>query len=214
MALIDFDSLGIPNIPGFSPSVTEAIIEFGGALIINKLFGNYWGIFDQHGFPILLVDSMTSIEYQTSSSVTSVPIEKGSFASYNKVLNPREVTVQLVKGSGGVTERAVFMAILEAEAGSTNRFIIITPEAIYPNHTIESVDYARHADDGARLIKANIHLKEIRQVSSEYIENKETENTSESKNDEAKNPTVGGQKESPKVEKKSTLSIILDAITK
>ena len=213
--IIDFDvmdTLGIPNIPGFSPSVTEALISFGGAWLINKLFGNYWGVFDQHGFPIMLVDSVVSIEYKSQNSVTSAPIEKGSFASYNKIKEPEEITVQLNKGSGGVTERALFMAQLKALSGSVNRFIIITPEAIYPNHSIESIDYARHADDGARLIKANLHLKEIRQVKSEYVEN-QTEDTSNSKDGGAQNPSTGGQKEAPPVENKSLWQKAVDTVS-
>ena len=201
MNIVNFDvmdAMGIPNIPGFSPSVTDALIGFGGAMLINLLFGHYWGIFDQHGFPVLLVDNVTSIDYQQSSAVATAPLENGTFAAYNKVVNPRRITVQLTKGSGGVVERGLLMAMLEALAGSTNKFTIITPEAIYPNYTIDGYAYARSANDGARLIKANVSFTEVRSVTLDY-QNVDDQDTGAAKNPEAQNPSNGGQKTSPPV---------------
>lgn len=187
-------SLGIPNISGFSANVTDSLISFGGALLLNQVFGNYWGVFDQHGFPVLLADSMTSIEYESSYSVATAPVEAGSFVTYNKVANPAKVTVQLVKGSGGVTERSLFLTMITALSGTTDKFIVITPEAVYPNHAIESIDYARHPDNGARMIKANLHLVEVKEVSSEYITDSGASNTSNAQSAGAKPATTGGQK--------------------
>ena len=50
--------------------------------------------------------------------------------------------------------------------------MVITPEAIYPNCNIVGYDYSREAGDGARMIKANIHLQEIREVEVQYTTTK------------------------------------------
>ncbi len=164
--------IGIPNVPKLPRNVGGALIKFGGAALINAVFGNYWGIFWQNGIPMLLSDNVTSVKHQNTSKVSHAPIERGSFASYNKVGVPFTVTVQMSKGSGGVFERGAFLGLLDALANSTDLFLVITPEAVYPNMAITGYDYAREASDGARLLKVNIHLAEVRQVEVKYTKTK------------------------------------------
>lgn len=167
-----WNSIGIPNIPKLPTNISGALIKFGGAALINAIFGNYWGIFGQNGIPLLLSDNVTSVKHQNTSKVSNAPIERGSFASYNKVGDPFTVTVQMSKGSGGVFMRGAFLALLDALANSTDLFLVITPEAVYPNMAITGYDYAREASDGARLLKVNIHLAEVRQVEVKYTKTK------------------------------------------
>lgn len=167
-----WNSIGIPNIPKLPRNVGGALIKFGGAALINAVFGNYWGIFGQNGIPLLLSDNVTSVKHQNTSKVSNAPVERGSFASYNKVGDPFTVTVQMTKGSGGVFMRGAFLALLDVLANSTDLFLVITPEAVYPNMAITGYDYAREASDGARLLKVNIHLAEVRQVTVKYTKTK------------------------------------------
>lgn len=167
-----WNSIGIPNIPKLPTNIGGALIKFGGAALINAIFGNYWGIFGQNGIPLLLSDNVTSVKHQNTSKVSNAPVERGSFASYNKVGDPFTVTVQMTKGSGGVFMRGAFLALLDALANSTDLFLVITPEAVYPNMAITGYDYAREASDGARLLKVNIHLAEVRQVTVKYTKTK------------------------------------------
>lgn len=167
-----WNSIGIPNVPKLPRNVGGALIKFGGAALINAVFGNYWGIFGQNGIPLLLSDNVTSVRHQNTSQVSNAPVERGSFASYNKVGDPFTVTVQMSKGSGGVFMRGAFLALLDALANSTDLFLVITPEAVYPNMAITGYDYAREASDGARLLKVNIHLAEVRQVEVKYTKTK------------------------------------------
>ncbi|EOJ8666975.1 phage baseplate protein [Providencia stuartii] len=160
----------IPNWKGIPNAALDAGISFGGAALINKLFGNYWGIFNQYGVPLLLADNVISLQYQNQNRVVSAPIEKGSFASYNKVADPWKATIQLSKGSGGTFERGAFLAQLEVLSKSTLKFIIITPEFVYKFANITGYDLAREAKDGATLIKVNVHLEEIREVTVKYDE--------------------------------------------
>ena len=167
-----WNSIGIPNIPKLPRNVGGALIKFGGAALINAIFGNYWGIFGQNGIPLLLSDNVTSVKHQNTSKVSNAPIERGSFASYNKVGDPFTVTVQMTKGSGGVFMRGAFLGLLNTLANSTDLFLVITPEAVYLNMAITGYDYAREASDGARLLKVNIHLAEVRQVEVKYTKTK------------------------------------------
>ncbi|EKT56423.1 hypothetical protein OO7_10807 [Providencia sneebia DSM 19967] len=115
-------------------------------------------------------------------------LEKGSFTSYNKVADPYKATVQLSKSSGGTLERGAFLAQLEILAKSTLKFYIITPEYVYKSANIVGFDFAREARDGATLIKVNVHLEEIREVSVQY-EEEEVTNPDDSRVKDAGNKT-------------------------
>lgn len=138
------------------------------------MFGNYWGIFNEYGVPLLLADNVISLQYENKSRVVNAPIERGTFASYNKISDPWKATVQMSKGSGGALERGAFLAQLEILSKSTLRFIVITPEFVYKFANIVGYDLAREAKDGATLIKVNVHLEEIREVTVSYAEEEVT----------------------------------------
>lgn len=169
---MSWNSMGVPSVPNLPKNVGDAVIKFGGALAINLFFGNYWGIFDQNGLPLLLADNVKSVKFQNRSKISTSPIEQGSFTAYNKVIEPYTVNVMMTKGTGGVKERGAFLALIDGFANSTDLFMVITPEAIYPNCNIIGYDYSREAADGARLLKVNLQLQEIREVKVEYTKTK------------------------------------------
>lgn len=198
---------GLPNIPDFKGLVTsssDALISFGGASLIRMVFGNQWGIYSQFGIPILLADTVYSLNYQNASQVAQAPVEKGTFASYNKVQNPYQSSVVMAKGGGDPTMRGLFIAQLEALSNSTLLFHIVTPEFVHRNAAIIGYDYARAPNSGARMIVANVHLEEVREVSVSY-ETKETANPADS-------ATEDGGEAQPVETPQSTLRGIVDSI--
>lgn len=198
---------GMPSIPDFKGLVTsssDALISFGGASLIRMVFGNQWGVYSQFGIPILLADTVYSVNYQNTSQVAQAPVEKGTFASYNKVQNPYQASVVVAKGGGDPTMRGLFIAQLEALSNSTLLFNIITPEYVHRNAAIIGYDYARAPNSGARMIVANIHLEEVREVSVSY-ETKETANPADS-------AAADGGEVQPQETPTSTLRGIVDSI--
>ncbi|BET96565.1 phage baseplate protein [Xenorhabdus taiwanensis] len=194
----------IPNWKGIPDAAMDAGISLGGAALINKLFGNYWGIFNQYGIPLLLADSVISLQYQSQYRVVSAPIENGSFATYNKVGEPYKVTVQLSKSSGGTLERGAFLSQLEILAKSTLKFHVVTPEFVYTNAAIVGYDIAREAKDGATLLKVNLHLEEVREVKIKY-DKEEVKNP-----DDAKKKDTGDQTSKIEAQVNDILDEILD----
>jgi hypothetical protein len=199
---------GLPSIPDFKGLVssgTSALISFGGATLIRKIFGNQWGIFNQFGIPIMLADTVYSVKYQNNSQVSQAPVEKGTFTSYNKVQNPYQATVTMIRGGGDATLRGLFIAQLELLSKSTLLFHIITPEYVHLNAAITGYDYARMPQDGARMIAANIYLEEIREGEVTY-ETKETANPEDA-------PPVDAGEQQPAPASESILTRIVDTIT-
>lgn len=162
---------GMPNISGLKSLVTsgaDAAIGLGGAAIINAIFGDVWGLVNEFGVPVLLADNVIGLSYQSASTISNAPVEKGSFASYNKIATPSQAMVQMSKGSGGPLARGAFLAQLLAYEDSTLNFYVVTPEFVHRNMNIVGVDYARSASEGRQLIVVNVQLEEVREVKVQY----------------------------------------------
>lgn len=173
---------GMPDIPDFKGLVTSgtsAAISFGGAFAINRVFGNHWGVYNQFGVPILLADTVYSLQYNNVSQVAQAPLERGTFTSYNKVQNPYKATVTLIRGGASPAARGAFIGQLEALSRSTLLFHVVTPDYVHRNAAIIGFDYARESQAGARMIAANLHVEEIRETSL-YYETIETANPEDS----------------------------------
>lgn len=161
---------GMPKVPDFIPrsALTNIGLSLGGAVPINAVFGKTWGIVNQFGIPIVLADTVVSMNYDAGASISKYPVEKGSFASYNKVNNPSMASVQMAKGGESVLGRSLFLTQLEALLKSTVSFNIITPEYVYMNYQIIGLNKARSAQDGSTMIRVNVALEEVLEANVEY----------------------------------------------
>ena len=188
--------IGIPSVAGLS-NLTTTLQGSALALAVNAIFGKKWGLYNEYGVPLLLSNHVVGIQYNNGSSLADAPLEKGSFASYNKVANPYTAVVQLVKGDGSVAERNLWLAQIEAYARTTIKFYIVSPEFVYINACIESISYSRSAQEGQQLIRVNIALREVREVKVDYASEEVA------KADDAK--TVDSGNVQPKTENTSLL---------
>lgn len=191
---------GMPSIPNFKGLVTagtDAAINLGGAALIRAVFGEVWGLVNEFGVPILLSDSVKNVDYTNSSTISKFLIEKGSFSSYNKVTDPRFLSVQLIKWKGTKLEKSAWLAQLELYANSTVKFHVVTPEYLYRNYNITRLAYMRD-NTSIQMITASIDLEEVREVQLEF-------GTQEAKA-EQDNATVEGGTVQPKEASQSMLS--------
>src|SRR6202035_2919805 len=105
--------------------------------------------------------------YVKESRVSNFPVERGGFASYNKVEMPGNPTVSLVL-DGSQSDRTSFLAAIDGACKSTTLYNVATPEVTYANHTIERYSYRRQANRGAFLFVVEVSLIEVRQLSAVY----------------------------------------------
>lgn len=113
---------GFPNIPNYKGLITsggDALISLGGAAVINAVFGNVWGLVNEFGVPVLKSDNVLGLSFTSASTIANAPIERGSFASYNKVASPSQAVVQLSKGTGGPLERGAWLTQLLHDSYAT-----------------------------------------------------------------------------------------------
>ena len=161
---------GVPpllrNVARIVDTATFGLLGLSDAL--DLLIGSekaQWGVFDKSGQPIALADSVMSFDYRTGSRISDYPLERGAFASYNKVSEPYAVKVRMTCG-GSQDQRAVFIGALELASKALDLFTVITPEATYLSANIESFDYRRESTNGAYVIIADLYIREIRETAT------------------------------------------------
>ena len=111
-------------------------------------------------------NSMQEFSAEKSSRLPDEPIEKGSFATYNRIIEPRSITCQLsVEGSASKLQSAIDRLTDLCE--NDEKITLTTPEQSYPNMMLESFDYRRDAMNGRGVLYVNLRFKEIREVASQ-----------------------------------------------
>ncbi len=223
MALIPFpnvpDSPGVPLIPrspNFPPLAGIALGALEGIIWRSFQIDSRWGIFDSEGNAVgnpqnLILESIglgstlstKSVEFTKETKVSDFPLEKGGFASYNKVEMPATPTVILCV-SGRESARQAFLNDIDAACKSVDLYSVVTPEITYANYAIEKYNYQRKSEKGCTLLQVEISLKEVREVSAQFAKA------------EPKQPAAAPQVDSGKVQAQkpsvSTLKSITDKI--
>lgn len=193
MALIPFPNVpnapGVPQLPrvaGGAAFAQGTLALAQGALWRVLQTQSQWGIFDANGKPLADPDQFTgtsgallnaagfgrtvstgAVDFAKEMRVSDFPVERGEFASYNKVETPANPLVTLCM-SGSESERTKFLNAIDAATKSTALFSVVTPEVTYINYSVDRYNYQRRHDRGANLLMVEISLKEVREVSAQY----------------------------------------------
>ncbi len=158
----------VPNLPGVPPVLRNpylaAAISQVSPIVSGFLTGleKVWGVYDENAQNLVLTpDSIYGIDYLNSTRISDYPVEAGGFDTYNKVNNPRSISVSMRKG-GTSAERSAFLQALESMVVDINLYTIVTPDTTIRNVNLERFDYRREARNGASLIIVACHFTEIR----------------------------------------------------
>jgi hypothetical protein len=194
MPLIPFPN--VPAFPGVPALVRSAnippVVTISLGLVEGILAGalqsqTEWGIFDAAGNQLgadpqnlglgaALLTGITGagpvlstfdFDYVKETRISSYPLEAGSFANFNKVEMPANPVVTLAL-AGNEDDRAAFLNAIDAACKSTDLYMVVTPEVVYLNYSLERYRYARKAARGATLIVVDISLEEVREVSAAF----------------------------------------------
>ncbi len=118
--------------------------------------------------PVIEPTSFYRLGYQQEWNVSDVPLQDGDFASFNKVNNPYEIELRMVKG-GTLSQRAQFLEDCERVGASIGLYRILTPERTYQPINITALTVNREGKEGAYFFaEVDIRFKEIRQVTAQY----------------------------------------------
>lgn len=157
---------GIPDLLNGVNDVFGNIIEANAIVnLVDNFLGGVtpqWGIYlpGSGNQPTLAVDSFLDFSIQNASQVANYRIEKGQFASYNKVDTPYNLSVLAVK-SGNNDEFNTFLGTLETISNDLKLYDIVTPSKVYSNANIESYAYRRNPEAGANILYVQINFVQI-----------------------------------------------------
>ena len=170
MPLIEFPDVppvaGVPDLNrlplavGVLTGITQRIqaLDYFGLLSADV---PQWIIADDQGHALVTPDSVVDVGFRGEQRIASYPVEAGSFAAYNKVATPQELTLRLSCGGRNMS-RDLFLLELEYLWASLVLVNVVTPDATYRSFNIDRLDYQRKSSSGLSLIVAQIHLIEIR----------------------------------------------------
>lgn len=171
-------------------SFVAPVLRTLDALGLGALFGSTpqsrWVIADKFGRPLIVPDSILGFSYRNEAKSGTHPVEApaggtGTFAAYNKVNNPFDISIQFAV-SGANTGAASFLGSLlpvfgapktsrrsalntvEKAVNSTDLFTIITPDAVYTSCSLEHFDYQRRSSEGVSLLVVDCGFMQIRQT--------------------------------------------------
>jgi hypothetical protein len=167
----------LPRSPLFPPVIQAGLGLLEGQLWAAINAGPAWGIFDQNGRQVVIPDSVLDFDFHNDWKVAQFQVQAGGFANYNKVNNPYELSVTMIKGSAGnvldpggaLAARTAFLSQIENIAGDTNLYSIVTPERTYINANVTKYANHREQTSGAYQLKVEISFIEIRQVTPLYV---------------------------------------------
>ena len=109
-------------------------------------------------------DSFISMNGVHDSQIVENAIEKGSFRSVNKIIRPKQFTIELARGGGfKFLENGIknMLYNLEQYQGSTILCRIITPYGVITNLNLKKLEYSFTRDTGSCLLIARLTFQEI-----------------------------------------------------
>lgn len=110
--------------------------------------------------------TMEELAVTNTTSIPSEPIEQGSWASYNRVVEPLEATAILIM-EGTEADIQTALDALNELARNEKKLTFTTPFASYENMMLVSFDYRRDGNSGQNVLRVNISLREVREVGSQ-----------------------------------------------
>jgi hypothetical protein len=111
--------------------------------------------------------STYSFDYSRQSSVSTFPVETGSFVSYDKIWTPANPVVTLAF-SGSISDKSSLLDALETACLGTSLWNVFTPDTEYDGYTIARYSYRRMSNKGATMLLIDVMLEEVKQVTLSY----------------------------------------------
>ena len=109
-------------------------------------------------------DSFISMNGVSDSQIVENAIEQGSFRSVNKIIRPKQFTIELARGGGfKFLENGIknMLYNLEQYQGSTVLCRVITPYGVIDKLNLVKLEYSFSRDTGSCLLLARMTFREV-----------------------------------------------------
>ncbi len=132
-------------------------------MILTELQASLWGLYRDDGSSLATFNSFLSVDYRNSGQVLNYPVEANSFASYNKVESPLELTLEAGAQGNGYQIDTILKSLDEAQKDAV-KLTVATPPVSYLNMTLREYSYSRTVDNGSHSLIVRMGLVEVREV--------------------------------------------------
>ena len=157
----------VPNVPGVPPVVISAAsaalsggltLATGDATFAIGIGAQAWGLY-KGGAPIIVADSVITLDYKQEWALSDYPVERGAFETYDKVALPYDTRLRFSAGSAAA--RAALLASIAAVAGTTQLFDVVTPDTVINSVNVTHYDYRRAARSGMGLLQVDVWCLQV-----------------------------------------------------
>ncbi len=121
----------------------------------------------KEGQELLSFQTLISFDSTSESTVTSYPVEQGSFSSANKAVSPRLYSVELCL-QGTDLEIMQAIEVLDNEVDKASFIQVLTPIEMTPNCSVTKMNYVHKEYRG--MLTVFLQMEEIKEVSPEYTQ--------------------------------------------
>lgn len=126
-----------------------------------------WQFTDGFGSAVLPAAVVMDVRVTSGGLVVSESVEKGSFATYNKVNEPIEINTTLAFEGTDICLQSVLENIEKLKQALTH-ISIATPIHEYENMSLQNYEYQLSATDGLGVLYINALFVEVREVEVVY----------------------------------------------
>jgi len=201
-------SFGVPPLYNKTANVLNIVtlVTADAILVLRQFQLPVWGIYQTsikppllaNFLPVIVPDSIVSVDYEKEWAVANYPVEQGQFATFNKVNTPYHSAVcmsfsghkkgfsALIPSFGtvGLAAKTEALIKLDEMAASLELYDIVTPERVYRNANIMGINYRRDAEEGASMLVIEVIFVEVLVTAESSF--------STTKNPDSANPTHNG----------------------
>lgn len=168
-----FSLAGVPPLLDKINFPAHVGIQLAGLGTLFEDAARVWGIY-LNGEPALPADGCVTLDYRDGATITNAPQEQGKLVSYNKIAEPYQARLLLLK-SGSAGDRAEFLDSLTKIITTLDLYDVVSPEHVYANANVISYEIRRTPEEGFELLQVEIVLQEV--MFSPRIETKSTATT-------------------------------------
>ena len=109
------------------------------------------------------------LEMTAEGKVVSTPIERGSFASYNKIESPTAIRTTLAVEGELADLQTVVDTLFELKTDTT-QLNFVTPIREYQGFTLEKFSFQQAAEKGVNVLYVELNLVEVKEVEPQYTD--------------------------------------------
>lgn len=128
-----------------------------------------WGVYDAYNNLAANADSVKDFGWRKEVRIDNFPIQRGQFATYNRVGTAFECSVTLSKG-GTLSERNAFLMQIDVliDQGNIGLYTIRTPEKSYVDVSCTRAELSRRGVEGFAYFDVELYFIEIVPIDVQY----------------------------------------------